>query len=335
MNRREVLSLLAAGAAGCAFQRPDASARSMQGRPTISPLPERTMETYTYKTLGDVGIKADVYRAASGGAPRPVVMTIHGGALIMGARYPIQTDLFEPLLERGFAVVSIDYRLAPETKLPEIIKDIEDAYRWVCENGLELFGGDPNRIGVQGGSAGGYLTLMTGFRVNPPPKALVSYYGYGDLIGDWYSRPDPFYCSQPAVSKEAAYSAVGEGVPCGNPQGNRRHDFYLYCRQNGLWPKEVSGFDPLTQPDQFKPYCPLQNVSRDYPPVMLAHGDKDTDVPYEQSVLMDAALNRAGVEHEFITLNDAGHGFSHAQKEQYRSLLDRTISFLARHLSDE
>jgi acetyl esterase/lipase len=296
-------------------------------------MPEQTMETYVYKTVGDCRIKADVYRAAAVGPPRPIVMAIHGGALIMGGRYPIQMDLFQPLLDRGFAVVSIDYRLAPETKLPEIIKDVQDAYRWVREEGPALFGADPERIAVQGGSAGGYLTLMTGFCVDPRPKALVSYYGYGDLIGDWYSRPDPFYCSQPAVSKEAAYSAVGEGVPCGNPQGNRRHDFYLYCRQSGLWPKEVSGFDPLTQPERFKPYCPVQNVSREYPPTLLAHGDKDTDVPYEQSVLMDAALNRAGVEHEFITLREAGHGFAHARKEDYQDVLDRAISFLVQHLA--
>jgi len=324
MNRREALKTLAAGAAVCGLPRAAGGAESVA---------EETMETYTYKTVGECRIKADVYRATSGGSPRPVVMAIHGGALIMGGRYPIQMDLFEPLLARGFVVVSIDYRLAPETKLPEIIKDVQDACGWVREKGPALFGADPERIGVQGGSAGGYLTLMTGFCVNPRPKALVSYYGYGDVIGDWYSKPDPFYCSQPAVSKEAAYSAVGEGVPCGNPQGNRRHDFYLYCRQRGLWPNEVSGFDLSTQADQFKPYCPIQNVTRDYPPTLLAHGDKDTDVPYEQSVLMDATLDRAGVKHEFITLHDAGHGFSHSRKEEYRDVLDRTIAFLTEHLS--
>jgi acetyl esterase/lipase len=291
------------------------------------------METYVYKTVGDCSIKADVYRAAGRGTPRPVVLAIHGGALITGGRYPIQMDLFNPLLQHGFAVVSIDYRLAPETKLPEIIKDVQDAYRWVRGKGPRLFDADPKRIGVQGGSAGGYLTLMTGFCVEPRPKALVSFYGYGDISGDWYTKPDPFYSTQPAVSKEAAYSAVGEGVPCGYPQGSRRHEFYLYCRQNGLWTKEVSGFDPLTQPEQLHPYCPVQNVTRDYPPTLLAHGDKDTDVPYAQSALMNDMLERVGVEHEFITLHGAGHGFSHAQKEEYTAVLNHAISFLVRHLS--
>ena len=323
MNRREVLRLSAAGAIASAIPR------VADG---VEITPDAIMDTYTYKTAGDCTLKADVYREPRPQNKRPVVITIHGGALIMGGRYPIQMDLFEPLLEQGIAVVSVDYRVAPETKLPEIINDIRDAYRWVLTEGPALFNADPERVAVQGGSAGGYLTLMTGFCVEPRPKALVSFYGYGDLVGDWYSKPDPFYCSQPLVSKEDAHMGVGKGTPCGNPQDKRRGDFYLYCRQNGLWPKEVSGFDPHTQADRFKSYCPLQNVTPAYPPTLLAHGDKDTDVPYEQSVLMDAALTRAGVEHEFITLHEAGHGFSHAKTEDYQSVLSRTISFLTQHL---
>jgi acetyl esterase/lipase len=120
MNRRDALKFLAAGAALPALPRKAASAQ---------PVPEETMETYIFKTVGDCRIKVDVYRASGGKAPRPVVMAIHGGALISGARYPIQMDFHEPLMKRGSAIVSIDYRLAPETKLPEIIKDVQDAYR--------------------------------------------------------------------------------------------------------------------------------------------------------------------------------------------------------------
>jgi len=323
MNRREVLKLIGAASAACSLPLAAAAEEAK---------PEGTMETYVYKTLPQCRIKLDVYRGLATDTPRPVVITIHGGALITGARYPIQMDLFAPLLDQGFAVVSIDYRLAPETKLPEIIKDIQEAYGWVRENGPDAFGADPARIGVQGGSAGGYLTLLTGYCVDPRPKALVSYYGYGDIIGPWYSKPDPFYSSQPAVSKEAALTAVGEGTPCGYPQGNRRHEFYLYCRQNGLWPREVVGYDPVAMPQSFKPFCPVQNVTADYPPTFLAHGDEDTDVPHELSVQMNEALRNAGVEREFITLQGAGHGFSHADKKDYQNVLDRTVAFLVKHL---
>jgi acetyl esterase/lipase len=148
-------------------------------------------------------------------------------------------------------VVSIDYRLAPETKLLAIIEDVRDAYRWTRETGAKLFRIDPERLAVAGGSAGGYLTLMTGFAVNPRPRALVSFWGYGDIAAPWYTRPDAFYSKQPAVPKEDAYGAVGSAVLSEPPDKNQRGRFYLYCRQHGLWPKEVAGRDPDAEPRWF------------------------------------------------------------------------------------
>jgi dipeptidyl aminopeptidase/acylaminoacyl peptidase len=58
---------------------------------------------------------------------------------------------------------SNDYRLAPETKLKGIIEDIRDALNWARNEGKVLFNIDPDRIGVVSNSAGGYLTLMSGF----------------------------------------------------------------------------------------------------------------------------------------------------------------------------
>jgi acetyl esterase/lipase len=92
--------------------------------------------------------------------------------------------------------VSFDYRLAPEVKLPAIIKDVRDAFRWLRERGPGLFHADPDRLVVTGGSAGGYLTLMTGFCVQPRPRALVAYWGYGDVDGDWYTKPSEHYRKQ-------------------------------------------------------------------------------------------------------------------------------------------
>src|SRR5262249_7872569 len=70
-------------------------------------------KTYTYKTVEKCEIKADVYGASD--RTRPVVMWIHGGALIMGSRGSMDKALLGKLLKAGYAVVSIDYRLAPET----------------------------------------------------------------------------------------------------------------------------------------------------------------------------------------------------------------------------
>jgi acetyl esterase/lipase len=157
-DRREFLRCLAATSATLSL-------------PRIAIAQEQSeIKTYTYKSTGGCDIKADV---VSHGPleKRPVVVWIHGGALIMGSRTGIPAFLRELARDPGYAVVSIDYRLAPETKLPAIIEDIQDAHRWVRTQGPALFGADPDRIAAVGGSAGGYLTLMSGFCFDPRPKA--------------------------------------------------------------------------------------------------------------------------------------------------------------------
>ena len=287
--------------------------------------------TYTYKVAGDCKIQADVYRTP-GDAVRPVILWIHGGALIMGNRSSINSLQLEKYLSAGYNVVSIDYRLAPQIKLEGILDDLRDDFRWVRETGPGLFRADPDRIAVIGHSAGGYLTLLAGFRLDPRPKALVAFYGYGDIAGQWFSRPDPFYNQQPAVSKEAAEQSVGNRAIAEDPHGSRG-PFYLYCRQLGLWPKEVAGHDPDREPKAFDPFCPLRNVTSDYPPALLLHGDKDTDVPYEQSVLMAKELERHHVQHEFIPMPNRGHGFDQEMQDpDVAAAFDRVLVFLKKHL---
>src|SRR6185369_4123205 len=215
------------------------------------------------------GIRADSYRFQDR-PNQPVVVWIHGGALINGQREPGGPPwLAQACKENGWVIVSLDYRLAPETKLPEIIADIEDAFRWIRANGPELFQGDPERIAVVGGSAGGYLTLMSGHRVEPRPKALVSLWGYGDLVGPWYSEPSPHYTSK-LTAKEAEELLTYQPV---SDSRDRQHAkaglFYQYCRQHGLWPKMVAEWDPRTEADKFVQYMPVKNVTSSYPPTLL------------------------------------------------------------------
>ena len=101
-------------------------------------------QTYTFKVVGSCEIQADVYRA-SDDAASPVIMWIHGGALIVGHRGNINPEQLNMYVNAGYALVSIDYRLAPETKLKAIIEDIRDAYRWMREEGPDLFHIDPGQ----------------------------------------------------------------------------------------------------------------------------------------------------------------------------------------------
>jgi acetyl esterase/lipase len=291
-----------------------------------------TPRTYTYKTAEGCDIQADVY-GAEARARKPVVIWIHGGALILGSRKSVPAQFKGELLKQGFVVVSIDYRLAPETKLPAIIEDVRDAHRWVRKSGPKLFQIDPDRLAVAGGSAGGYLTEMSGFAVNPRPRALVSYYGYGDITLPWYSRPDPFYRKQPLVSKEEAMGSVGKVILSEPAEKNQRGRFYLYCRQQGIWPKEVGGHDPDRESKWFDRYCPIRNVSAKYPPLMLIHGTEDTDVPYDESKRMDEKLTQTGVKHEFITVTGAGHGLSGAKPEETARIAERAVEFVKAHTS--
>jgi acetyl esterase/lipase len=291
-------------------------------------------KTYTFKTVGEVKIEADVYRAGDT-KTRPVVVWLHGGALIVGSRNSVPKQLLDLCRSEGFALVSLDYRLAPEVKLPAIIEDVQDAFRWLREEGPKLLHIDPDRMVVTGGSAGGYLTLMTGHCVKPRPQALVAYWGYGDVDGAWYTKPSEHYRKQALVSKEEAYKGVGGKVLTGTEGGaeqKARGRFYLYLRQNGLWTREVTGFDPDKEGKKLDPYCPVRNVTAEYPPTLLIHGTEDTDVPYELSAAMAKELARHKVPHEFITVTGAGHGLAGGDRKLVSDANEKALAFIRRHL---
>lgn len=297
------------------------------------PNPDYVPETFVYKEVDKHQILADVYKFADV-EKRPVIIWIHSGALIFGSRNNLKEYQVMKYLQAGYIVVAIDHRLAPETKLPEIIEDLEDAIYWVRKEGPELFGADPDKIAVIGHSAGGYLSLMSGYRVDPPPQAVVSFYGYGDLTGSWYKEPSPHYTqNEEAVTRDEAMSTVGETTissPPGFRWPNGRGKFYLYCRQQGVWPMEVAGHDPTTNSDWFMEYEPVHNVSALYPPTLLLHGEVDEDVPFSKSVDMVDQFKKHGVEVEFIRDPKWDHMFDNNKANGH--VVDQVVEFLDRHL---
>jgi len=297
---------------------------------------EVRMQTYTYKQVGDLEIKANVYRADDEKI-RPVIVWIHGGALIMGGRDGVNGRVKKMFLDAGYAIVSIDYRLAPETKLAAIIEDVEDAFKWIRAKGPELFKIDAGKIAVLGGSAGGYLTLATGHRVKPRPDVLVAFYGYGDLVGDWYSKPSPHRRHQRSKMPEEQVREQVSGPAIANSR-DRKGDggaFYQFCRQRGLWPAEISGWDPHKQSKKFDPYMPVKNVTGQYPPTLLIHGTEDTDVPFEQSAMMADQFKKFGVDHELIAIAGGEHGFGGGDPERIEQAYQKAFQFVHRRMADE
>jgi acetyl esterase/lipase len=322
IGRREFLKSISASVAGLAAVSPLLLAEDPPRKKQARRRPSGLFGTFTYKTVGDEKLQADVYRPADG-SKRPVLVWIHGGALVMGDRGGVDGRIKELFLPAGYTIVSIDYRLAPETKLAQIIEDVRDAFTWLHDKGPELFGADTRLIAVAGGSAGGYLTLMTGFCVTPRPAALVSLWGYGDILGAWETKPNEQYRKGHLVTKEEAES----GLRTGN-----RGQFYMYCRQTGLLTKEVSGIDNEKEPARLFPYCPVKNVTQNYPATLFIHGTNDIDVPHAQSVEMDELLAKSGVEHKLISIPNAGHGLGGGDSQLIKSAYKEALAFVDRHV---
>jgi acetyl esterase/lipase len=293
---------------------------------------ETATRTFTYKKVGDLDIHLDVHREDDE-LIRPLAVWIHGGALINGGRGGIGRA-GRMLLDAGYCVVSIDYRLAPETKLPEIISDVEDAFRWIRKNGRKKFHADTSKIAVLGGSAGGHLTLSTGFRVDPPPDVLVPFWGYGDLIGPWLSEPSPHHRHQSKDPTAEQLAAVEAGPPVANAN-DRSPDrdggaYYQHCRQKGIWPEKVCGFDPATEAEMFDPFMAAQNVTPAYPPTLMIHGTEDTDVPYEQSAIMAREFEKHGVEYRLLSIEGGEHGLAGAAPKDIESAYAAVLPFIAK-----
>lgn len=286
------------------------------------------VSTYMYKKTDDCSLYLDFY--SSNTKNSPVIVYIHGGALIFGSRKDIILEQVELYNKSDYSVISLDYRLAPEAKLEYIVEDIKDALAWIREKGQTVLDVDTNKIALVGSSAGAYLGLLSG-TFEEKPNAIVSFYGYGDILAEWYGKPSEHYCKMPLVTKEEAYSVINnEAIAEGNKE---RFIYYLYCRQKGIWTREVSGYHTLFQKEKIMPFCPIYNVSSDFPPTLLIHGDKDTDVPYEQSVNMAKKLDELGVYNKLITVKNEGHLFDNDMKKPATvEVFNQVLDFLKENL---
>lgn len=101
-------------------------------------------------------LRIRIYHPAAGGGPRPVLVYFHFGGCVLGDLETCHTVCSRLAQEADVIIVSAQYRLAPEHRFPAAVEDAVTAYRWARENAAS-FGGDAQRVGVGGDSAGGYL----------------------------------------------------------------------------------------------------------------------------------------------------------------------------------
>ena len=124
------------------------------------------------------------------GAARPVVLVIHGGAWRAGNRTE-GWRLNPQLARRGYNVVAIEYRFAPEHPFPAALHDVSRAIAWIKANATML-DVDASRIVLFGRSAGGHLALLAAYTLNDPSiRGASSYFGPTDLRWGWNNPASP------------------------------------------------------------------------------------------------------------------------------------------------
>lgn len=259
----------------------------------------------TYKDTPAGPQLLDAYLPAEAG-PHPLVVMIHGGAWSGGGRYQMGLSRWAGYLASGgLTVVSIDYRLAPETRYPKPFEDCLDAVDWAIAHAEDL-GCDPDRLGLWGDSAGGHLALL-----------LAA------------SQTNAAFGGPRMRSRHAPRAVVAWYPPTDLPNLHR-------AAQKGSTPAIVQDFvggDPECDPDRWQEASPLHQVHTDMPPVLLLQGTRDFLVPYTQTVRFAERLGEIGVEHEFHLVQGALHGFDRiAPDDEATALIERSRDFLRQHL---
>ncbi|GGJ96592.1 esterase [Lentibacillus kapialis] len=285
--------------------------------------------TFTYKQVKGCCIKGDFYPSQEKNAP--LIVYIHGGGLIWGTRKDMREEQINLYHQAGFNVCSIDYRLAPETKLPEITEDIRDVLHWLQEEGSKTYDFDASKMAVTGSSAGGYLALLSG-TLTIRPKAIVSFYGYGNIIGDWYTKPSPHFLKMTKVPEHLVKQLIQSHTIAEAPI-ERRYAIYLYCRQQGKWIDYITSLNPRLNVAKLKAYCPVENIDADFPPTLLLHGNADKDVPFQESADMYQSLSNAGITTQLITIPNGEHSFDeNMENPTVTKAFEQVISFLKSNL---
>jgi acetyl esterase/lipase len=231
---------------------------------------------FVYKTVEGHEIKANIFLPESKGL-HPVLIYFHGGGFIFGNRdQGLNNKIKEKLLASNYAIVSADYRLAPETKLKEILNDVSDIIKWLRENGVQDFNIDTNKIAVAGGSAGGYLALSTGFNQISAPNAIVA-----------ISTPTGFSTANiqmgdlSALNQPGPYDIVKDTIVSYGDYDSRM-TLWRFLARNSLALYEIFGFDPSQYPERLENFKLTNNVDSDYPPTLLIHAKNDHLVDLQQ-----------------------------------------------------
>lgn len=274
-------------------------ARWAQGGPTMARTTERTFDP------GAGELRMRVHIPSGVAEPAPALVYLHGGGFTL---FSIDTHdrLMREYAERGgFAVIGLDYPLAPEAKFPEALDRIEAFMLWLADHGGEL-GVDPARIAMGGDSAGATLSFATCLRLRDRGRlsivhALLSNYG------GFSAR----------ISDEAEARFGGPGSIMDRAEAGQYYRNYLN--------------DPAEADDPYA--CPINADPTGFPPAFLVI--PELDIVNENSIAMAARLEAAGVETVSKIYVGAIHSFLEAMSvsKLAREAISDGAAFVRTHIS--
>jgi acetyl esterase/lipase len=228
-----------------------------------------------------------------------IIWTVSGGWFSSHAN--INLDFLRELLNRGYTVFAVVHGSQPKFTIPEAVEDMNTAVRYIRSHAAD-YGVDPNRLGITGGSAGGHLSLMigtAGTEGNPnadTPEGKAS------------SRVQAVACFFPPTDF-LNYGTPGFAWLNQGPKDNFRAPFDFE-----QWNPDRKFFEKVDEPTReeiARQVSPAYHVSKDDPPTLLIHGDKDYLVPIQQSELIIEKFKAEGVPCELVVKKGDAHGWKY------------------------
>ena len=244
----------------------------------ISPRATAALE---YAVVDGQSLKLDLYLPAA--EHPPLVVWVHGGAWRAGSKDDMPLGR---LVEQGYAIASVDYRLSPEAPFPAQVHDIKAAIRFLRAKAGE-YGYDTSRLAIAGSSAGGHLAALVGVTK-----------GHRELEGTVGADREQSSGVRAIVSLFGA-SNLHTILAQSKPQG-------LKMRVPAL--QLLLGGQPADRPELATLASPVAHLDAHDPPLLLIHGDADPQMPPEQSHELAAAYRAAGLSVRLEIIPGAVHG---------------------------
>jgi acetyl esterase/lipase len=266
----------------------------------------KALRDLEYVPNGHARQKLDLYLPEKGEGRLPVIVWIHGGAWLAGSKDNCPAV---PFVARGYAVASINYRLSQHAKFPAQIEDCKAAIRWLRAN-ADKYHLDADHIGVWGASAGGHLVALLG--TSGGVKELegkdcnLDQSSSVQAVCDWFGPTD--------FLKIAEQAMPGSRLDHNSPDAPEA---------------KLIGGPVQENKEKAQRANPIKYVSKDDPPFLIMHGNRDDVVPPGQSELLAEALKKAGVPVELRIIDGAGHGGPAFGSNENRK---RIMEFFEKHL---